>query len=322
MGRVPSLARRIVARAGAHWLMAYAKRALTVIVLCALAIVIVIRARSVNWPEVLEALRGFGPAKILVAIAITLPAQLACASYDLVSRHVTGHTARAWRVMLISYTGYYFSLNLGGILGGVAFRYRLYMPYGFSPLTVTQIIVLTLVTNWSGYVLLTGALLAYQPLALPASWHIGMAALRPIGVTLVALTGAYVLACAWRGGKRVKMWNTELRVPGVGTAAVQLLLSLISWGTIGAVVCWLLPGSSWLDVTEAMLLASFVALWAHIPSGLGIIELILLSLLGDKFSEGDLLAALLVFRAVYFLIPFGVSIAAFFYLEATARAQR
>jgi glycosyltransferase 2 family protein len=302
--------------------MAWAKRVLTIVVLAVLGIAIVIRARSVNWPEVLDALRGFGTAKILIAVAITVPAQLACAGYDLISRHVTGHTVRASRVMLISYTGYYFSLNLGGLLGGVAFRYRLYMPYRLSTLTVTQIIALTLVTNWSGYVLLTGALLAYDPLMLPASWHIGMTALRSIGITLVALTVAYVLACAWHGGKRVKLRTTELRVPGAATAAIQLLLSLTSWGAIGAIVSWLLPGSSWVEVTQAMLLASFVALWAHIPSGLGVIELALLAMLGDRISEGDLLAALLVFRAVYYLVPFVVSLAFFLYLETTARIQR
>jgi hypothetical protein len=103
---------------------------------------------------------------------------LACAGFDLIGRHVTGHGLGVPRTSLISFTGYFFSLNLGALVGGLAFRYRLYMPYGLSGFTISQIIGLSVVTNWSGYVVIAGAVMAYQPPELPPGWEVGSAVRR------------------------------------------------------------------------------------------------------------------------------------------------
>ena len=47
---------------------------------------------------------------------------------------------------------------------------------------------------------------------------------------------------------------------------------------------------------------------SHVPGGLGVFEGLLVLLLKPYLSSGDLLPPLLVYRAVYYLLPFTVAL--------------
>jgi hypothetical protein len=299
------------------------KKAATIAIV-AVAIFLVVRgARSVDWADVLGALRKYDLVTLAAAFALVIPGQLACACFDLVGRHATRHQISVPRVMLMSLAGYNFSLNLGALIGGLAFRYRLYAPYGLAPMTIAQIIGLSVLTNWSGYVLLAGLVLAYEPPELPGDWGPGSTVLRCVGIGLLVVTAAYLILCAAKGGTRVRWKGSELRLPTLRVAAVQFALSIVSWSVIGALIVWLLPGDvSWLTVMPILMLSSIAGVWSHIPGGLGITEVVFVTLLGQRVDGSEVLAALLVFRLLYYFAPFLVAIAAYAYLETTARSVR
>jgi len=307
---------------GGRSLEALKKVATTAVV--AIAVLLVVRgARRIDWADVLGALQGYDFATLMAALALVIPGQLVCACFDLIGRHATRHPVPVPRVMLISLTGYNFSLNLGALIGGLAFRYRLYAPYGLAPMTIAQIIGLSVLTNWSGYMLLAGLVLAYEPPGLPTDWGPGPAVLRWVGIGLLVVTAAYLVLCATRGGTRVRWKGSVLRVPTLQVAAVQFALSIASWSIIGALIVWLLPGDvGWLTVMPVLLISSIAGVWSHIPGGLGITEMVFVTLLGQRGGDSELLAALLVFRVLYYLAPFLVALAAYAYLTATARGLR
>ena len=303
--------------------MTWLKRLLTAALLALVAYLVVKNAREMDWAAVWEGLRSYGPQSILVAIAIALPGQLACACFDLVGRHATGHRLAVPRTMLVSYTGYYFSLNLGALVGGLAFRYRLYVPHGFRPLQIGQIIGLSVLTNWLGYILIAGIVLAFRPPELPDDWGPGTAVLRSVGVLFLALSAAYVVACVLRGGSTLNVRNTEVTVPGPRIALLQYALSLASWGTIGAALVWLLPGEvTWFTVMPVLMVSALAGIWSHVPGGLGVTEVVFLTMLGGQVDKSDILAALVVFRATYYLLPFALAVVAYLWLEATANAHK
>lgn len=295
------------------------KAATTAIV--AVAIFLVARgARHIDWADVLGALRNYDLATLAAALALVVPGQLACACFDLIGRHATRHGIPVPRVMLISFTGYNFSLNLGALIGGLAFRYRLYAPYGLAPMTIVQVIGLSVLTNWSGYMLIAGVLLAYAPPELPSDWGPGFTALRCIGIGLLVVTAAYLILCAAKGGIRVRWKGSALRLPTLRVASVQFALSIASWSVIGALIVWLLPGDiGWLTVMPILMMSAIAGVWSHIPGGLGIVEVVFVTLLGQSVGESEVLAALLVYRVLYYLVPFLVALAAYAYLETTAR---
>lgn len=297
------------------------KRLLTAALLVLVAYLVVKNAREMDWPAVWEGLRSYGPQSALVAMAIALPGQLACACFDLVGRHATGHPLSVPRTMLISFTGYYFSLNLGALVGGLAFRYRLYVPHGFRPLQIGQIIGLSVLTNWLGYVLIAGILLAFRPPELPGDWGPGTVVLRGIGALFLVLSAAYVAACVLRGGSKLTIRGTEATVPGPRIALLQYVLSLASWGTIGAVLVWLLHGEvGWFALMPVLMVSALAGIWSHVPGGLGVTEVVFLTMLGGQVDKSDILAALVVFRATYYFLPFALAVVAYLWLEATAPA--
>lgn len=296
------------------------KRAAILGFLVLIAVLVVNKAREMEWPEVLNALRAYDVSGVAVAFALGIPAYLACASFDLIGRHVTGHRLGIPRTSLISFTGYFFSLNLGALVGGLAFRYRLYMRYELDGMTISQVIGLSVVTNWSGYVVIAGVVMSYRPPELPPGWEIGSAVLRVTGIVLLCAAAGYILLCARKGGSSLKVRDFEVQVPTIGIAVVQFLLSAISWGSIGAVIAWLLQGEvSWFAVMPVLMISAIAGIWSHIPSGLGVTEVVFLSLLGHVVPESRLLAAILVFRITYYIVPFVLAALAYFYLEATAK---
>ena len=297
-------------------------RGVVAAIFAAVAVLVVRESRRVDWLAVGDAMLGYGPVTVLAAIGLTVPAQLAYACYDLIGRHATGHRLPVPRVMTISYVGYFFSLNLGALIGGVALRYRLYAPYELSPLAIGQIIGLSVLTNWSGYVLIAGIVLVAAPPELPAAWSPGSTALRFIGAALLATAAGYLLLCLLRGGRMVRMRGTRLRLPTPGVAGIQLALSLTGWSAIGAVLAWLIPGDvGWLTVMPVVMVSAIAGIWSHVPGSLGVTEFVFLTLLGHRVAEAELLAAVLVFRAVYYLAPLAAAASAFLWLELTVRRR-
>jgi hypothetical protein len=56
----------------------------------------------------------------------------------------------------------------------------------------------------------------------------------------------------------------------------------------------------------------------HVPAGLGVLETVFVVLLGDRIPEPELLAALLAYRAIYYLVPLGLAALAWPLLESGA----
>jgi uncharacterized membrane protein YbhN (UPF0104 family) len=66
------------------------------------------------------------------------------------------------------------------------------------------------------------------------------------------------------------------------------------------------------------MISAIAGAWSHIPGGLGVTEVVFLTLLGHRIDAGELLAALLAFRAIYYFLPFLLAMATYVYLETTA----
>lgn len=320
---IPDGAGSLYARNVRKTALKFLKRAAVVVFLGLVTALVVAKARDMDWPQVLRALKGYDLTTIVTAFAFAVPAFLACGSFDLIGRHATGHGLPAARTALISFTGYFFSLNLGALVGGLAFRYRLYMPYGLSGMTISQVIGLSVVTNWSGYVLIAGAVMAWQPPELPPGWNVSASVLRGAGIFLLLFAAAYIAVSAVKGGTRVRLRGSSFEIPSIGITAIQIALSMLSWGSIGALITWLIGGEvTWFAVMPVLMMSAIAGIWSHIPSGLGVTEVVFLSLLGHLVPESRLLAAVLAFRIVYYIVPFAVAVLCYFYLEATAKNVR
>jgi hypothetical protein len=301
---------------------AWLKRVIGFGVAAAVLTFVVLKLRSMDWPAVADALAGYGTTAVLAAVGLALPAILACAAYDLIGRHATGHRLSVARTMLISFTGYFVSLNLGAIVGGLALRFRLYMPYDLKTATIAQVIALSILTNWSGFAVIAGIALLFGSPELVGRFGMATGLMRGLGVLCILIALGYFLACHFKGGQRLRLRKTEIRLPTSQVAAVQLALACTNWAFMGAIIAWLLPEVGWFSIMPVLMASAVAGIWSHVPGGIGVTESVFVTLLAGQAPEAQILAAVLLFRFIYYLIPLALALSAYAYLELTANRAR
>jgi uncharacterized membrane protein YbhN (UPF0104 family) len=215
---------------------------------------------------------------------------------------------------------YAFNLNFGTLIGGAGFRLRLYARYGLPAATIARILGFSIATNWLGYVALAGGVLAARVVPVPANWKLGADGLQGLGFVLLAAAAGYLIACAAFNERAWTVRGHEFRLPSVRLAFGQLALSVANWLTIAAVLFVLLGGQVAFPLVLGVLLVSSIAgVLAHIPAGVGVIELVFLTLLGGTLPQHAIIAGLVVYRAVYYLAPLLAAVVVYAGLEARSR---
>ncbi|MDB5821192.1 MAG: hypothetical protein JWQ11_4832 [Rhizobacter sp.] len=281
---------------------------------------VIVQARAVDWAEVARLISAF-PARALIGAGV-----LALASYgvygtfELLARRYTGHRLPAPSVLMVAFISYAFSLNLGALIGGAGLRFRLYTRLGLEPAVITRVWMFSVFTNWLGYTLIGGVLFVAGLVVPPAELGIEPGALRVVGVGFLIIGIGYLALC---GLSRRRSWTFRqqtLELPGFSLALGQCLLSIGNWSLIAAVVFVLLRGQvAYPSVLGALMVSAVAASITHVPGAVGILETVFIALLGERLAKNELLAALLVYRAVYYLIP--LVIAGCLYLAMELRAK-
>ncbi|MBB5886932.1 MULTISPECIES: lysylphosphatidylglycerol synthase domain-containing protein [unclassified Xanthomonas] len=288
--------------------------------LALVAILLVRAARTVDWAAVGTTLASYGAGTLVAAAGLSLASYLLYAGYDLAARRYAAHAVPTSRVMAIADIAYAFSLNVGALIGGTAIRYRLYARAGLGLATISRVVGFAIATNWMGYLLLTGVLLVSGRLRTPAQWSLSGAALPWIGAAMLAAVLAYLIACQRAHGHTLQVRGHVLHLPPLPLALLQLGLGTGNWALMGALLYVLMPaGVAYTSVLGALLAAAVATAIAHVPAGIGVLEAVVLPLLGSQAPQAELLAALLAYRAFYYLGPLLLACAGYAVLEARRR---
>lgn len=297
-----------------------ARRTLGFAFLALVLYLLVTQARAIDWSEVLGAMRGYAPLTLALAAGLAACSHALYACFDLLSRRYAGHDLPARQVLGVTFVCYAFNLNLGSLVGAVALRYRLYSRLGLDTAVITRVLGFSLVTNWLGYLLLAGLAFALQPPALPAGWEIGSGGLRWLGAGLLALVSGYLALCAFARQRSLRWREHVFELPPLRLALAQLALSSVNWALMAGVVYLLLQQQIAYPTVLAVLLVGAVAgVITHVPAGLGVLEAVFVALLGAQLPQHQLLAALLAYRAIYYLAPLLLATALYFVMEARAK---
>ena len=280
------------------------------------------RARDIDWSEVLAALRALPLTTIALAAAVAIAAHAAYISYDLLARRYTRHRLTIVRTAAVAGVCFAFNLNLGALVGGVALRYRLYSRFGLNTSVITRILGFSVLTNWIGYSALAGCAFVSGLVDLPDDAPISSATLRAFGMLLLLVVAAYLAASRWSGRRQWSVRGHTIELPRARMAVLQITASVTHWSLVAAVLYVLLQGKvGFVTVLGALLLSSVAGVVTHIPAGLGVLEAVFLSLLSGAHPMNQLLAALLAYRAVFYLGPLIVAGFAYLALEVVARRR-
>jgi uncharacterized membrane protein YbhN (UPF0104 family) len=308
--------RKITDKAWWPWL----KRGVTTVFFALVAGLLVSQARTIEWGLVLTSLQHYPLTAVWSAVLLALASFTLYSCFDLLGRHYTGHTLGAPTVMMVTFISYAFNLNFGSLVGGVAFRYRLYSRLGLHNGVITRVMSLSMLTNWMGYVLLAGLVFSLQPPTLPPDWDIDSAHLRFIGFALLAAAAGYLGVCAFSRQRTLRVRGHAIELPSLRLASLQLLMGASNWLVMSGIIFVLLQHRiEFATVVSVLLLAAVAGVIARIPAGLGVLEAVFVALLSHQMPRYELLAALVAYRLVYFLAPLGVASVLYIVMDAKAK---
>ena len=306
----------------AHRYWPWLKRGTALVFFVAVATLIVIEARKVQWIEVGAAIQGMPWTPLLVAAGLAALSHLTYSSYDLLGRSYTGHKLPARTVLGATFISYAFNLNMGFLLGGAGMRFRLYSQLRLGLDVITRIMTLSMLTNWSGYMLLFGIVLLWKPVALPFEWMTRPGLHDLIAWLLILVPLGYVAACAFSRRRVIQIRGHRLTLPSFRLAALQVALSSANWMIMAALIhTLLLQRVDYPSVLCALLVAAIAGVIAHVPAGIGVLEAVFVMLLSHVPKE-TLLAVLLTYRAIYYLLPLVIAATMYFLFEARMKMQR
>ncbi|MGD9543869.1 MAG: lysylphosphatidylglycerol synthase domain-containing protein [Methylocystis sp.] len=266
---------------------------------------------NLRYADLLTAFRATSAAQILKALALSALSYLFLTGYDVIAlRHMR---ARApYRVAaLASFASYAISFNLGfPVITSAAVRYWIYSRVALSALQVANITVFAGVTFWLGMTLMMGVGFVYGASALaaldgaPAFVHVIPGVLILAGVLLY-----FVWVTIER--RSIKLRGHALELPGFVPTVAQFALGVADLCCASGALYVLLPQGVPLDFipfVAVYIVACILGVISHAPGGIGVFEATMLHAV-PAASQESLLASLLLFRVIYYFIPFIVALA-------------
>lgn len=322
------------------WLARWGGPLATLLVLATALAVLRTELAGTRYHALMRAARGVPPERVALAGALTVLAYAVLSGYDALAlayvrrqpdRRATDERLPAVRlplprVVATSAVAYAVSQTLGfAALTGNAVRYRFWSAWGLTGAEVTQAAGFVAATFTAGLVTVCGLALAFEPARELSLLGTPPIAGRLLGALLLAGSAAYVGWSALRRGRPLRIGGWAFPVPGPGFAVLQLALAAVDWA-VGASVLWVLlpptPGLAFLPFVGAFTIAQCAGLVSHVPGGLGVFETLLVVLLRPWLTAEQALGAALVYRGVYYLVPFALAVAALGAAEARRQRER
>ena len=260
--------------------------------------------RQYPLQEVGRALRAVPITAVLTSLVLTALGYLSLIGYDVVAFRILQLRVPFRSMIVPSFVTFAVSNTApASVVSGGGVRYRMYRSRRFNAGTAAKVAALNVVTYAIGLMALSGLALLLHPEALRT---ISTTASRWLGVALVFGVLAY-LGMAALARSPIRIRSRRLTLPPFWLALAQLAVSIADWLFSAGALYVLL--SAQVPVPLVVFLATFLvgqaaALVVPIPGGLGVFEAVVMLLLQRGAAGPAALAALLVYRVVYYLLPF------------------
>ncbi|SOC14123.1 phosphatidylglycerol lysyltransferase [Rhodobacter sp. JA431] len=212
-------------------------------------------------------------------------------------------------VALGGFLGYAFGNTIGiSVLSGGAVRYRIYSAFGLNAFEVAALASYIAIAMGTGLSLVGVFALALHPAALT-----GLLPLSEEMVRLLALSGGLATVALLFGlgisGKVLRLGKYEISMPRPHILTGQMVVALFD-STMAALTLYVLLPQGAPDFVTFLAIyatATMVGVMSHVPGGVGVFETVVMAAMPAGTAVGDVAAALLMFRLIYYLIPFALA---------------
>lgn len=268
------------------------------------------QVRTISLNEITDSLHAIPRLDWLLAAGATLGAYCALAWYDRIALAHLGKKIPWHFISLCSFATYALAHNIGAsMFSGALVRYRAYRSKGMTAQEIGILIVFCSFTFALGTVLASGCVLLLEPDLIHRVAEVTPLVSEIIGGLLLLLVALYVLG-SWRQFKPLQWGKLHLEYPRLRIVGRQLLAGPLELACAAAIIYFALPAEhnpGYLVVFGVFLASFSLALLSHAPGGLGVLEVTFLAAM-PELPTADVLAALIVFRGFYLLLPFALAL--------------
>lgn len=282
------------------------------LVIMAIAIFVLHKmAAEANWSDIQTDIADSSWKALAAAVMWTAVSFVALSCYDVLAvRSVVKEQIPLWVPALAGASSQAVSNLLGfAYVTGAAVRYRIYASLGLDLARVAGVIAITWIGFCLGLTILAGVLLTMHPANLSSVVPLDSTTETLIGAGLLVGLFAFIIWLA-RGERRLSIAGFSFNLPNGRLAAGLSVAGVFDIGASALTLYVFMPA----DLVQSFpyffviyVAAVALGLLSHSPGGLGVFEATIIAGLGAS-GRSDVLAALLLYRAVYTLLPFLIAV--------------
>jgi glycosyltransferase 2 family protein len=298
-----------IARETVGWNRVGFMLSITVIVIA--GVVLYRMLQGIEIEDILDALRATSWHQIVFAGLFVAAGYFTLTFYDLFALRTIERRDVPYRIAaLAGFTSYSIGHNVGAsVFTGGAVRYRIYSQWGLTAVEVAKICFIAGLTFWLGNATVLGLGIAYAPQAASAIDQLPPWFNRAVAIVILAVLIAYV-AWVWRAPRQIGRSNWLVTLPNGPSTLLQIGIGIIDLGCCAFAMYMLMPDEPHIGfVTLAVIFVSATLLGfaSHAPGGIGVFDATMLIALW-QFDREDVLAGLLLFRMIYYVLPFTLAL--------------
>src|SRR5262249_29055389 len=231
--------------------------------------------------------------------------------YDLFAVRAIGHSHVPYKInALAAFTSYSIGHNVGAsVFTGGAVRYRIYSAWGLNAIDVAKICFLAGLTFWLGNAAVLGLGISYHPEAAASIDQLPVWLNRVVAIAIILGLCAYV-SWVWTRPRNVGRGPWSVTLPGGPLTLLQIMIGIVDLGFCALAMYVLVPDEpnlGFIVVAVIFVSATLLGFASHSPGGLGVFDAAMLVGLWQMDRE-DLLAGMLLFRLLYYIAPFVISV--------------
>ena len=283
--------------------------------------------RGIDLNEVMEAIKSTEPRQIAMAALFVAAGYFTLTFYDLFATRAIGHAHVPYRInALAAFTSYSIGHNVGAsVFTGGAVRYRIYSAWGLNAIDVAKICFLAGLTFWLGNAAVLGLGITYHPEAAAAIDQLPPWLNRIVAIGIILALVAYV-AWVWSQPRAVGRGPWTVQLPGGPLTLLQIAIGIVDLAFCALAMYVLVPDEpnlGFVVVAVIFVSATLLGFASHSPGGLGVFDAAMLVGLWQMDRE-ELLGGMLLFRVLYYIVPFVISVILLTFREVIigARSKR
>jgi hypothetical protein len=284
---------------------------LSVAIIAVAAVVLYRKLHNINVSKVLTAMATVEYRDVAISGLFVALGYFTLTFYDLFALRTIGRKDVPYRIAaLAGFTSYSVGHNVGAsVFTGGAVRYRIYSAWGIDAIEVAKICFIAGLTFWLGNVTVLGFGFFYHPQAASDIDQLPLWLNRTVGILALTVLASYV-AWVWRTPRIIGRQNWQVRLPSGPLTLLQIAIGIIDLSCCALAMYMLVPNEphmGFIDVAVIFITATLLGFASHSPGGLGVFDAAMLIAL-EQFDAEELLAGLLIFRLLYYILPFTLAL--------------